>query len=151
MQYYSTVATVVATFFLAFSAFAETVQREKEPPIYGTVRDARPSFMDLLEDFEDISKFEKQLALAVNGDPVAQGKVAEAYYDGRGVAQNFYKAEQWACRAAKQGDFLGQTIVIKASLASTRTYRDVVTCYNVSIDPSKRPKRRPDTFSVSGN
>ena len=54
---------------------------------------------------------ESDLVLAEQGDADAQGRLGAAYYDGRGVAQDFGEAVRWARLAAEQGGAVGQSVL----------------------------------------
>lgn len=146
----------LATALLAACVFSTGAQADPPGPratlvVLSTAPKVKPSFQDFMGYYEAIAHFEQQLALAVNGNAKAQGQVAEAYYEGHGVQQNFYKAVEWACRAVAQNDFIGEKIVIKASLASNSVYRDVVTCENVNAEPGVRPQLRPEALVAASN
>lgn len=46
--------------------------------------------------------------LANQGDVIAQTSLAERYYDGEGVPQNYKKAVEWYEKAANQGEAIAQ-------------------------------------------
>ena len=52
--------------------------------------------------------------LAGQGDAAAQGRLAEAYYLGSGVARDFGEALRWARLSAAQGDARGQGVLAAA-------------------------------------
>ena len=57
---------------------------------------------------------EADRVLAEQKDAAAQGRLAEAYYLGSGVARDFGEALRWARLAAEQGDPKGQSVLAAA-------------------------------------
>ena len=57
---------------------------------------------------------ESNRVLAEQGDAGARGRLGEAYYLGKGVAQDFGEALRWARLAAEQGNARGQGILASA-------------------------------------
>ena len=66
--------------------------------IFGLVIFALPIHADFASDLEKAKK----------GDPEAQNTVGVAYYDGKGVAQDYTQAVYWYRKAAEQGYFDAQ-------------------------------------------
>lgn len=60
-----------------------------------------------------MDKFEEYLKAAENGDAEAQVKVADCYYEGDGVEQDYPKAVEWYTKAAEQGNAEAQSMVGK--------------------------------------
>ena len=54
---------------------------------------------------------EADRVLAEQGDAAAQGRLADAYYNGRGVEQDYGEALRWTRLAAEQGDARGQSLL----------------------------------------
>ena len=54
---------------------------------------------------------EADRVLAEQGDAAAQGRLADAYYNGRGVEQDYGEAARRARLAAEQGDARGQSVL----------------------------------------
>ena len=69
--------------------------------------------------------FQGHLALAEQGDPLAECQVGYFYYEGLGVAKDMEKAFYWTQRAAKHGDRDGQYNLAEFYENGTGTERDM--------------------------
>ena len=64
------------------------------------------------------TEFENNLPAALNGDVESQIVIALLYANGEGVHQDFDKALEWICKAARDGDFEAGKLYSKISIAS---------------------------------
>ena len=64
------------------------------------------------------TEFENNLPAALNGDIESQIFIALLYANGEGVHQDYDKALEWICKAAKNGNFEAGKLYSKISIAS---------------------------------
>ena len=64
------------------------------------------------------TEFEEKLPAALNGDVESQIFIALLYANGEGVHQDFDKALEWICKAARDGDLEAGKLYSKISTAS---------------------------------
>ena len=64
------------------------------------------------------TEFEEKLPAALNGDVESQIFIALLYANGEGVHQDFDKALEWICKAARDGDLEAGKLYSKISIAS---------------------------------
>ena len=64
------------------------------------------------------TEFENNLPAALNGDVESQIFIALLYANGEGVHQDYDKALEWICKAAKNGNFEAGKLYSKISIAS---------------------------------
>ena len=63
-------------------------------------------------------EFESKLPAALKGDMEAQIYIALLYANGEGVHQNFNKALEWICKAARNDNFVASKLYNQIGLAS---------------------------------
>ena len=66
--------------------------------------------------YQQVAEF--YLQLAANGDVEAQSRLADMYFNGRGVAKDDKEAMKWVRRAAAQGDVWAKSVVKANSFRS---------------------------------
>ena len=88
----------------------------EEQEILNDIQSRRIGDLTLWADFA--TEFEKSLPAALNGDVESQIFIALLYANGEGVHQDFDKALEWICKAARDGDLEAGKLYSKISIAS---------------------------------
>jgi hypothetical protein len=69
------------------------------------------------------------IALAEEGDSIAQGTLAAMYYDGVGLAQDYTEAARWYRKAAEQGQAHAQYLLGFMCVSGQGLSQDYVQAY----------------------
>ena len=101
----------VGCLLVAIPACTEDVVDESIPTEQQGAAEVQSLEADVAPDRFDV---EADRALADQGDAGAQARLAEAYYLGLGVAQDFQEALRWARLTADQGSAHGQGVLAAA-------------------------------------
>ena len=88
----------------------------KEQEILNDIQNRRIGDLTLWADFA--TEFERSLPAALDGDVESQIFIALLYANGEGVHQDFDKALEWICKAARNGNFEAGKLYTKISIAS---------------------------------
>ena len=88
----------------------------EEQETLNDIQSHRIGDLTLWADFA--TEFENNLPAALNGDVESQIFIALLYANGEGVHQDFDKALEWICKAARDGDLEAGKLYSKISIAS---------------------------------
>ena len=88
----------------------------EEQEILNDIQNRRIGDLTLWADFA--TEFERSLPAALDGDVESQIFIALLYANGEGVHQDFDKALEWICKAARNGNFEAGKLYTKISIAS---------------------------------
>ena len=88
----------------------------EEQETLNDIQSRRIGDLPLWGDFA--TEFENTLPAALNGDVESQIFIALLYANGEGVHQDFDKALEWICKAARDGDLEAGKLYSKISVAS---------------------------------
>lgn len=88
----------------------------EEQEVLNDIQNRRIGDLTLWADFA--TEFERSLPAALDGDVESQIFIALLYANGEGVHQDFDKALEWICKAARNGNFEAGKLYSKISIAS---------------------------------
>ena len=88
----------------------------EEQEALNDLQERRIGDLTLWGDFA--TEFENNLPAALNGDVESQIFIALLYANGEGVHQDYDKALEWICKAARNGNFEAGKLYSKISIAS---------------------------------